>query len=93
VDKIDLIEFLGLVETATTIIAARILEIHALFIRNHTIVHRSIRQRNKRQKRLDLSLGTLADLIPNHLLLASVLIRVIGNMLLVLRVISMMTTT
>jgi hypothetical protein len=84
---------MDLVATAMTVIAARILEIHVLSTRNHTIVHGSIRRRNKRQKRLDLSLGTLADLILNRLLLASVLIRVIGNMLLVLRVISTMITT
>ena len=32
-----------LVATATTVIAARILEIHVSFARNHTIVYRSIR--------------------------------------------------
>ena len=82
-----------LVATATTVIAARILEIHILFARNYTIVYRSIRRRNKRQKRLDLNLRTLANSILNRLLLASVLIRVISNILLVLRVISTITTT
>jgi len=82
-----------LVITATTAITIRIPETYALFVRNHIIVYRSICRRNKRQKRLNLSLGTLADSILNRLLLASVLIRVISNMLLVLRVISTMTTT
>jgi hypothetical protein len=44
-------------------------------------------------KRPDLSLRTLADLMPNRLILASVLIRVISNMLLILRAISMTTIT
>jgi hypothetical protein len=44
-------------------------------------------------KKSDLSLKTLADSMPNRLISASVLIRVIGNMLLILRAISMTTTT
>jgi hypothetical protein len=44
-------------------------------------------------KRPDLSLRTLADSMLNRLILASVLIRVISNMLLILRAISMTTTT
>ena len=84
---------IDLVITAITVIAARILEIYVLFTRNYTIVYRSICRRNKRQKRLDLNLRTLANSILNRLLLASVLIRVISNILLVLRVISTITTT
>ena len=82
-----------LVVTAITIIAARILEIYILFKKNYTIVYKIICRRNKRQKRLNLSLRTLADSILNRLLLASVLIRVISNILLVLRVISTITIT
>jgi hypothetical protein len=44
-------------------------------------------------KKPDLSLETLADSMPNRLILASVLIRVIGNMLLILKAISITTTT
>jgi hypothetical protein len=44
-------------------------------------------------KRPDLSLGTLADSMLNRLILASVLIRVISNILLILRAISTTTTT
>jgi hypothetical protein len=83
----------NLVATATTIIAARILEIYALFARNHIIVYKSILKRNKMLKKPNSSLKTLADSILNRLLLASVLIRVISNILLVLRVISTITTT
>jgi hypothetical protein len=43
-------------------------------------------------KRPDLSLGTLADSMLNRLILASVLIRVISNMLLILKAISMTIT-
>jgi hypothetical protein len=82
-----------IVATATTATTARIPEIHALFTRNHTTIHRSIPKRNKTLKRPDSSQGTLADSILNYLPLASVLIRVISNMLLVLRVISMTITT
>jgi hypothetical protein len=82
-----------LVTTATTIIAARILEIYALSAKNYIIVYKSIPKRNKMLKKPDLSLETLADSIPNRLLLASVLIRVISNILLVLRVISTITIT
>jgi hypothetical protein len=83
----------NLVATATTVIAARILEIYALFARNYIIIYRSIPKRNKILKKPDLSLETLADLILNRLLLISVLIQVISNILLVLRVISTITTT
>jgi hypothetical protein len=44
-------------------------------------------------KRPDLSLRTLADSMLNRLILVSVLIRVISNMLLILRAISIMITT
>jgi hypothetical protein len=44
-------------------------------------------------KKPDSSLETLADLMPNRLILASVLIRVISNILLILRAISITTTT
>jgi hypothetical protein len=53
-----------LVATVTTATTAPILEIHALFARNQIAVYGSIRQRNKRQKRLDLRLKTLVDLEP-----------------------------
>ena len=81
------------VATATTVIAARILEIHVLFARNHITVYRSILKRNKMLKRPDSSLKTLADSMLNRLILASVLIRVISNILLILRAISTTTTT
>jgi hypothetical protein len=51
-----------LVATVTTAITVPILEIYALFARNQIAIYRSIRQRNKRQKRLDLRLKTLVDL-------------------------------
>jgi hypothetical protein len=65
--------------------------IPVLYARNPTAAYRSIRRRNKRQKRPDLRPGTLVDLIINCLTLASALIKAISNMLLVLRVI--LTTT
>jgi len=42
-------------------------------------------------KKLNLSLKTLADSILNRLILASVLIQVISNILLILRAISIIT--
>jgi hypothetical protein len=55
--EIDLTD-MDLVITAMTAIP----EIHALFVRNHTADPRSIYQRNKRLKRLDLGLKTSIDL-------------------------------
>jgi hypothetical protein len=68
-----------LVATDITTTIARIPEIYALFARNYIAVHKSILKRNKTLKRPDSSQGTLADSIPNHLPLISVLIRVISN--------------
>jgi hypothetical protein len=85
------IDFIAITVTTATI--AQIPEIYALFARNQIADLGSIYKRNKMLKRPDLSLGTLADLMLNCLILASVLIRVIGNILLILRAISITTTT
>jgi hypothetical protein len=64
-----------------------------LYTRNPTAAYKSIRRRNKRQKRPDLRPGILVDLITNRLTLASALIKAISNILLVLRVILTTITT
>jgi hypothetical protein len=56
------VDIIALIAAATTAIIAQIPETHALFARNQTIVPRSIHQRNKMLRRLDLGLGTSISL-------------------------------